>query len=92
MRALAEREDLDLSRCTAYSDSANDIPMLSLVGRAIAVNPDGALRDHAHDNDWPIRDFRRRAAMRRAVPAVTAGAGVVAGIGAGYLVGRLSRR
>lgn len=92
VRALAEREGLDLSRCSAYSDSANDIPMLSLVGRAIAVNPDGALRDHARDNDWPIRDFRRRAAMRRAVPAVTAGAGVVAGIGAGYLIGRLSRR
>ena len=25
VRALAEREDLDLSRCTAYSDSANDL-------------------------------------------------------------------
>lgn len=91
VRALAEREGLDLSRCSAYSDSANDIPMLSLVGRAIAVNPDGALRDHARDNDWPIRDFRRRAQMRRAVPAVTAGAGVVAGLGAGYLIGRLTR-
>lgn len=92
VRALAEREGLDLSRCSAYSDSANDIPMLSIVGRAVAVNPDGALRDHARDNDWPIRDFRRRAQMRRAVPAVTAGAGVVAGLGAGYLIGRLARR
>ena len=34
---------LDLSRCAAYSDSANDIPMLSLVGHPCAVNPDAAL-------------------------------------------------
>ena len=92
VRALAEREGLDLQRCSAYSDSANDIPMLSIVGRPIAVNPDSALRAHARDNDWPIRDFRRRAQMRRAAPAVTAGLGVVAGVGAGYAIGRLTRR
>ena len=34
VRALAEREGLDLSRCTAYSDSTNDLPMLSPVGHA----------------------------------------------------------
>ena len=42
--ALAEREGLDLSRCTAYSDSSNDLPMLSLTGTAVAVNPDTELR------------------------------------------------
>ena len=42
--ALAEREGLDLARCTAYSDSANDLPMLSLTGTAVAVNPDTELR------------------------------------------------
>ncbi len=92
VRALAVREGLDLSRCSAYSDSANDIPMLSLVGRPIAVNPDGALRDHARDNDWPIRDFRRRAYMRRAAPGIAAGAGVAAGMTLGYALGRLARR
>src|SRR3954452_24633776 len=30
--ALAEREGLELARCTAYSDSSNDVPMLSAVG------------------------------------------------------------
>ncbi len=44
VRALAAREGLDLSRCTAYSDSVNDVPMLSLVGNPVAVNPDRALR------------------------------------------------
>src|SRR3954464_7141060 len=31
IRALAEREQLDLTRCAAYSDSINDLPMLQLV-------------------------------------------------------------
>ena len=45
--ALAEREGLDLARCSAYSDSANDLPMLSMVGHAFAINPDARLRAHA---------------------------------------------
>ena len=40
VRALAEREGLDLERCSAYCDSANDLPMLSLVGNPCAINPD----------------------------------------------------
>ena len=45
--ALAQEKGLDLSRCAAYSDSANDIPLLSLVGHPCAVNPDAALLEHA---------------------------------------------
>ena len=45
VRSLAIREGLNLKRCTAYSDSLNDVPMLSLVGTAVAINPDSALRD-----------------------------------------------
>ncbi|MDQ1699921.1 MAG: hypothetical protein QOG34_1784 [Frankiaceae bacterium] len=79
IRALAEREGLDLSRCAAYSDSANDVPMLSLVGRAVAVNPDPQLRRIARENGWEIRDFRTgRKAAKIGVPAA-AGAGAVAG-------------
>ena len=37
--ALAEREGLDLARCSAYSDSANDLPMLSMVGDAVRDQP-----------------------------------------------------
>ena len=93
VRAIAEREGLDLARCSAYSDSANDIPMLSLVGHPCAVNPDALLRAHARENDWPIRDFRRRAQARRAaVPALAATAGVGLGVAAGYAVGRIVRR
>jgi len=79
VRALAEREGLDLSRCTAYSDSCNDVPMLTSVGHAVAVNPDLALRDEARARGWDIRDFRTgRKAAKVGVPAA-AGAGALAG-------------
>jgi HAD superfamily hydrolase (TIGR01490 family) len=79
VRALAQREGLDLSRCAAYSDSANDVPMLSLVGHPVAVNPDAQLRRIARENGWEIRDFRTgRKAAKVGVPAA-AGAGAVAG-------------
>jgi len=93
VRAIAEREGLDLSRCSAYSDSSNDIPMLSLVGNPVAVNPDSTLRQHAHENDWPIRDYRRRAKVREAaMPVVVGGVGIAVGMAAGYAAGRTLRR
>ncbi len=76
---LAAAEGLDLARCTAYSDSVNDVPMLSSVGHAVAVNPDPALRRQARRRGWEVRDFRTgRKAARVAVPAALA-AGVVVG-------------
>ncbi|MBN9108984.1 MAG: HAD-IB family hydrolase [Pseudonocardia sp.] len=79
IRALAVAEGLDLRRCSAYSDSVNDVPMLSAVGTAVAVNPDSELRDTAKQRGWQIRDFRTgRKAARIGVPSVL-GAGVVAG-------------
>ncbi|TDQ05596.1 HAD family hydrolase [Labedaea rhizosphaerae] len=79
VRALAAREGLDLRRCTAYSDSSNDVPMLSVVGTAVAVNPDGGLREIARKRGWEIRDFRTgRKAAKIGVPSVL-GAGALAG-------------
>ncbi len=79
VRALAEREGLDLARCTAYSDSANDLPLLSLVGHPVAVNPDRKLRELSRSRGWQVRDFRTgRKAARVGVPAA-AGLGAVAG-------------
>ncbi len=90
--ALAGREGLDLSRCSAYSDSANDLPMLTVVGHPNAVNPDSGLRAHARREGWPIHDFRtgRRATMI-ALP-VAAGAGAIAGgVAAGAAIRRRRR-
>jgi HAD superfamily hydrolase (TIGR01490 family) len=87
--ALAAKEGLDLSLCSAYSDSANDLPMLSAVGHPVAVNPDATLKRIAKENEWEIRDFRTgRKAAKIGVPAA-ASAGAVAG---GIAVGLSMRR
>ena len=89
IRALAEREGLDLARCAAYSDSVNDLPMLSLVGRPVAVNPDPDLKRHARENDWEIRDFRvARKAARVGVPAAASVGAVTGGVVAGLALRR----
>jgi len=87
--SLAEREGLDLTRCSAYSDSSNDLPMLQLVGHPNAVNPDAELRTEARRRGWPVHDFRSgRKATLVALPAA-AGAGAVAGgIAAGLALHR----
>ncbi|HET7387772.1 MAG TPA: HAD-IB family hydrolase [Nocardioidaceae bacterium] len=76
VRALAEREGLDLARCSAYSDSANDLPMLRLVGHPCVINPDARLREHAKAHGWRIRDYRtgRKAARAGLVAAGLTGA------------------
>ena len=79
VRDLAAREGLDLERCSAYSDSINDVPMLSLVGRAVAVNPDSALRAEARDRGWEVRDFRTGRKAARIGMHTALGAGAVAG-------------
>ncbi len=76
VQALAEAEGLDLARCAAYSDSHNDLPMLSLVGDPCVINPDSKLREHAKRHGWRIRDYRtrRRAAKIGLTAAAVAGA------------------
>ncbi|MBA5245018.1 HAD family hydrolase [Corynebacterium haemomassiliense] len=76
--ALAALQQLDLSKCTAYSDSINDLPMLEMVGSPVAINPDRALRKHAKAQGWAVRDYRsvRRVVRAGVVPAVLAVAGV----------------
>jgi len=87
VRALAEREGLDLARCSAYSDSVNDLPMLSLVGDACAINPDAKLRAHAKARGWRVRDYRtgRKAARAGLFAAAVAGA-VTGAVAAGASV------
>ncbi|MXG89833.1 HAD-IB family hydrolase [Nocardioides flavescens] len=79
IKALAARESLDLSRCSAYSDSANDLPMLGLVGDPCAINPDARLRAHAREHGWRVRDYRTGRKAARAGLLVGAAAGAVTG-------------
>jgi HAD superfamily hydrolase (TIGR01490 family) len=89
IRALADREGLDLSRCSAYSDSYNDLPMLSLVGDPCVINPDHRLRDHARANGWRVRDYRTG---RKAARAGLAAAGVAGAICGSIAAGVALRR
>jgi len=89
VRALAEREGLDLRCCTAYSDSVNDIPMLTAVGHAVAVNPDAGLRAAAREHGWEVRDFRTgRKAAKLGVPAAAGTGALVGGVLAGLALRR----
>jgi HAD superfamily hydrolase (TIGR01490 family) len=92
VRALAEREGLVLSRCSAYSDSVNDLPMLTVVGHPHAVNPDASLRDHAKAHHWPVHDFRTSRKVTMVALPAAAGAGAVAGgMAAGIALKRVYR-
>jgi HAD superfamily hydrolase (TIGR01490 family) len=87
--ALATREGLDLQRCSAYSDSFNDLPMLTLVGDPVVVNPDHRLREHARAHGWRIRDYRTG---RRAARAGLLGAGLAGAASGAVLAAATIRR
>ena len=56
---LTKARGIDLKGCFAYSDSHNDLPLLSAVGHPRAINPDAKLRIIAFAQSWPVHDFRR---------------------------------
>lgn len=87
MQELAEREGYDLAHSFAYSDSETDIPMLTVVGHAFAVNPDKGLRQEATERDWPILTFARPVNLNHPLGLNTAAGRTVAALG---VVGSLS--
>jgi HAD superfamily hydrolase (TIGR01490 family) len=48
-----------IAEATFYSDSANDLPLLRAVGRAVAVDPDAVLRREAETKGWRILELPR---------------------------------
>jgi HAD superfamily hydrolase (TIGR01490 family) len=48
----------DLADTWFYSDSHNDLPLLSAVGHPVAVDPDPSLQQHAEASGWPILSLR----------------------------------
>ena len=49
---------LSFLRSWFYSDSLNDLPLLSKVTHPVAVDPDPTLKSHALRNNWPIISLR----------------------------------
>ena len=92
VRALAARESLDLARCSAYSDSYNDLPMLTLVGDPCAINPDAKLRAKARQMGWRVRDYRTGRKAARAGLLLGAVAGAASGTVAAGIALRGRRR
>ncbi len=41
-----------------YSDSHNDLPLMELVDKPVAVDPDATLKAHAEQAGWPIISLR----------------------------------
>jgi len=58
LQTWLQEQDESLAGAHFYSDSRNDLPLLSLVQNPRAVNPDPALRYHAETAGWPILDWR----------------------------------
>jgi putative phosphoserine phosphatase / 1-acylglycerol-3-phosphate O-acyltransferase len=56
-RELAESLNLDLSQSYFYTDSAEDLPLLEIVGKPRPINPDNKLSILAFQNDWPVLRF-----------------------------------
>jgi HAD superfamily hydrolase (TIGR01490 family) len=57
MQEYAQKWDVDLTKSYGFSDSFSDYPMLSVVGRPAAVNPDRKLRRSARSFNWPVLDL-----------------------------------
>jgi len=53
-----EKSSHDLKDSVFYSDSHNDIPLLEMVTKPIAVDPDELLKMLALEKHWEIRSFR----------------------------------
>jgi len=63
LKAWLATEDLSeaaLSDATFYSDSINDLALLSAVGEPVVVDPDSRLAAEAARRSWPVLRFDRR--------------------------------
>ena len=52
------RKLADYPQSWFYSDSHNDLPLLSLVTHPVAVDPDPKLARHAAERGWPVLSLR----------------------------------
>ncbi len=64
VRAMAKERNISLRKSFAYSDSHNDLHMLTRVGHPVAVNPDKILKRYAKAAGWKILDFKKRELRR----------------------------
>lgn len=57
VQRFLEESGVDAADCAFYSDSVYDLPLLSVVGRPVAVNPDFRLQRLARRRGWEVLRF-----------------------------------
>lgn len=65
LRHYAETHGINLQASYAYGDSHVDLPMLSVVGHPVAVNPDRGLLRATHTHKWSVVDWAASSQMPR---------------------------
>jgi len=58
LMALLNQDASPLQHASFYSDSNNDLPLLTRVGFPKVVNPDAILLQHAQQAGWPVYTWR----------------------------------
>lgn len=58
LQAWLTEQGENLDGAYFYSDSRNDLPLLSLVTQPRVVNPDPVLKAHAEQAGWPVLNWR----------------------------------
>ena len=58
LRQWLDERALSLDGSSFYSDTQNDLPLLSLVENPVAVDPDPLLEAHARGASWPVISLR----------------------------------
>ena len=96
VRDFTAGREVDLSQSTFYTDSAEDLPLLELVGDPRPLNPDRQLTAIAAERGWPMRRFESRGrpgveeVVRTGLAYASLVPSVLGGVAAGLLNG--SRR
>ncbi|MCQ4083875.1 HAD-IB family hydrolase [Streptomyces sp. RB6PN25] len=88
----AKQEGIHLSDSFAYSNGAEDVPMLKAVGHPRPLNPEPGLVDMAHMRGWPIvrlepprRGVTLSSALRTGAALTALSTSATLGIGVGLL-------
>lgn len=60
---LAARTGADLAAAFAYSNGAEDVPLLAMAGNPVAVAPTDAMRAEAEQRGWPVLECSSRGGL-----------------------------
>ena len=91
-KELVKEFNLDLSKSFFYTDSAEDLPLLEIVGYPRPMNPDTKLSALAFKNDWPVYRFddEQRTSIVNVARTVLAAGSLLPAILSGVTIGTLS--